>query len=126
MTLETPIEKARRCWGEKLPDWVAGLAQQCMARSQNQVAKQMGYSASLVSAVIAARYPGDLSRVEDIYRGVFEAKTVDCPVLGTLSTERCRHWRARSGRLIPTNSLNVSMFRACRACPLNATGGQDD
>lgn len=116
---ETPLEKARRCWGDPCPDWVEGLARACMRSSQNQVAKRMGYSGSLVSSVLAARYPGNLARVEEVYRGVYEAGTVECPALGEVALDLCHRWRRKSRRLNPANAQNVLMFRACRRCPLN-------
>jgi len=119
MSLETPLERARRCWGETTPDWVAGLARECMASSQNKVAKRLRYSGSLVSAVLSNTYAGDLARVEEVYRGVFEAGTVDCPQLGETALNICHHWRKKSRRLNPANAQNVMMFRACRRCPRN-------
>jgi len=90
---ETPLEKARRCWGADVPDWIEGMARACMASSQNKVAKRMGYSGSLVSSVLANRYAGDMTRVEEVYRGAFERAVVDCPALGDLAMDRCRFWR---------------------------------
>lgn len=119
MSVETPLEKARRCWGDDIPDWVEGLAKVCTESSQNKVAKAMGYSPSLVSAVLAGTYPGDLERVEAMYRGAFEKAVVQCPALGELPTNTCRTWRSKSRKLNPANSQNVMMFRACRICPHN-------
>lgn len=119
---ETALEKARRCWGEDIPDWIEGLARACMASSQNKVAARMRYSGSLVSSVLSARYSGDLARVEEVYRGVFEAGTVNCPALGEIGLNICHGWRKKSRRLNPANAQNVMMFRACRRCPLNREG----
>lgn len=124
MSVETPLEKAQRCWASEknrdAPDWVLGLARACMSTSQNKVAKAMGCSASLISTVISARYPGDMERVEAMYRGAYERAVVDCPALGELATNVCRKWRSKSRKLNPANSQNVMMYRACRSCPLNA------
>ncbi|MFD1342911.1 hypothetical protein [Litorisediminicola beolgyonensis] len=123
MTVETgiqgPVERARHAWGAALPAWVEGLARACAETSQNRVAKRLGVSASLISQVIKRTYPADLARIEDIYRGVYEAATVDCPALGTIGMDRCRLWRSRAGRLNTANTLNVTMFRACNSCPLH-------
>lgn len=119
MNPETPLEKARRCWNGTQPDWVEGLAKACMQTSQNQVAKQMGYSGSLVSSVLANKYLGDMQRVEEVYRGVFEARTVNCPALGEIGHDTCHKWRRKSVRLNPANAQNVMMFRACQSCPVN-------
>lgn len=122
--VETPVGKAQRCWGEEMPDWIAGLARACKDTSQNKVAKRMGYSGSLISAVLANRYIGDMQRVEEVYRGVFESGTVTCPALGELELDRCHAWRKKSKRLNPANAQNVMMFRACRQCPQNREDGE--
>lgn len=119
MMVETPLTKARRAWGEDLPDWVEGLAHACMQSSQNQVAKRMQYSSSLISNVLGNKYPGDMARVEAIYRGVFEAQTVDCPALGQIGSDTCHGWRRKSARFNPANAQNVTMYRACSRCSLN-------
>lgn len=124
MSIETPVEKARRCWGPEMPDWIEGMARACMESSQNKVAKAIGYSSALVSNVLANRYPGDMERVEQVYRGVFEKATVDCPALGELGMDVCRGWRRKSRKLNPANSQNVMMFRACRGCALNREADQ--
>ncbi|TDE41248.1 hypothetical protein E1B25_01705 [Antarcticimicrobium sediminis] len=121
--METALDRARRCWGAEIPDWIEGLAQACMSSSQNRVAQRMGYSGSLISSVLRNQYPGDMTRVEQVYRGAFERAVVDCPALGELAMDRCRFWRSKSRKLHPANSQNVMMFRACRSCPLN--NGED-
>jgi len=120
--MSDPVEKARASWaaqGKDLPAWVLGLAQQCKASSQSKVAKQLGVSAAMVSNIIAAKYPGDMKRAEDLYRGTYERETIRCPALGDLTLDRCRHWRAKSKRLVNANARNVTMYRACNSCPVN-------
>lgn len=119
MSIETPLEKARRLWGKNIPDWVEGLAKACMASSQNKVAKAMGYSGSLISTVLANKYPGDLERVEAVYRGIYERAVVECPEQGEMTLNVCRDWRSKLSKFNPANSQNVMMFRACRICPHN-------
>ncbi|TMV09848.1 helix-turn-helix transcriptional regulator [Ruegeria sediminis] len=123
-----PVEKARACWGDKLPDWVEGLAAACAESSQNKVAARLGVSAAMISNVIAARYPGDLARLEDLYRGAYEAKVVDCPAMGQMPLDVCHDWRGKAKKLQPANALNVAMFRACNRCALNKgpIGGDGD
>lgn len=126
MSQVTPIERARAAYGGDIPDWVEGLARACAETSQNRVAKRMGVSAALISNVIAGKYPGDMARVEDLYRGAFEAQTVDCPAMGMMPLDECRHWRAKSRKLSNANTRNVTMFRACNRCPINKGGGDGD
>lgn len=111
------VEKARVAWGKECPDWVLLLARACDETSQNKVAVRMNRSASLVSAVLAGKYKGDMEAVEDVVRGVFAARTVECPRLGTIPANECRDWQARSGRFLPVNALRRDMYIACNRCP---------
>ncbi|WP_323763302.1 hypothetical protein [Marinovum sp.] len=119
-----PLAKARAAWGADMPDWVALLASACAGASQNQVAKRLGVSATLVSNVLGAKYTGDMTRVEDIVRGAYARLVTDCPALGELPTDICRKWRRKARKLNSANSLNVTMFRACNRCPIHK--GADD
>lgn len=112
-----PIEVAAAAWGENIPDWVAELARQCAATSQNKVAKRLNRSASMVSALLHNKYPGDMVAVEEVVRGVFMDATVECPALGTLSSADCRDWMIKARRFSNENSERVRLFKACRGCP---------
>ncbi|NEX47631.1 hypothetical protein [Pseudotabrizicola algicola] len=112
-----PLDTARAAWGDGLPDWVEGLAIECGKASQAKVAKALGRSASLVSAVLANKYGGDLVAVEERYRGVYGRAVVACPALGNMPTNECQDWRAKAKRFQTGNPLRSRMFRACQRCP---------
>lgn len=114
-----PVEIAREAWGASMPDWVARLAAECAASSQTRVAARMERSATMVSQVLRAKYPGDLAAVEDVVRGVFMGATVTCPQLGTIPANACQDWRRKSQKFSSVNSLRVDMYRACARCPRN-------
>jgi len=118
-----PLAVAEEAWGESLPDWVRAMAAECDATSQNKVATRMNRSASLVSSVIRNKYPGDMEAVEEVFRGAFMKKTLDCPALGTLPANECRDWRVKARTFVNVNSQRVMMFRACNRCPRNGKGG---
>lgn len=122
--MSTPSEIARECWGVAMPEWVGQLAAECEASSQNKVAARIGRSAALVSQVLRAKYPGDLEAVEELFNGVFNAATVECPALGTLPANECRTWREKSRAFVNVNSLRVRMYRACSMCPRNRKEAQ--
>lgn len=115
--MNTAIEIARAHWGEEMPQWIADLARECEASSQNKVALRLGRSAALISQVLRAKYPGDLEAVEELFNGAFNDATVECPALGVLPANECRHWREKSRRFVNVNSLRVRMYRACSSCP---------
>lgn len=110
------IDQVRDVWGEDVPDWIEELARQVDATSQNQVAKQMKRSASLVSTVLSRTYGGSYAATEAVVRGVYMAGTVECPHLGTIPSSDCRDWQRAPFR--NHNSHRVAMYRACARCPL--------
>lgn len=112
-----PEETARAAWGDDAPEWVLILARECAETSQNQVAKEMQRSASLISAVLRNKYPGDLTAVEQLVKGRFMNAAVGCPALGSIPTHECLDWRGKARTFVNVNAMRVKMFRACRACP---------
>lgn len=98
-------------------DWMALLREHAAAKSISAVARELGYSPSVVSQTLSGTYPG---RIENVARRVVEVyggQTVDCPVLGDLELARCAEHRVRP--FAATNPLRVALFRACQSCPFN-------
>jgi hypothetical protein len=112
-------------WGEPLPDWIEALTQACDRRSQNAVAKQIGYSGALVSQVINNRYGGGLTAVEQAVRGAFMSATVNCPIVGDLPADICNtHQRASWA---PHNPTRIAFYKGCRdGCPHSRIEGGKD
>lgn len=122
-------DRARDLWcqrGKPLPEWVQGLAQECDRTSQSKVAKALGVSSAMISNIIGSQYQGDMKRAEDLYRGTFKSETLRCPALGDLKLDQCRMWRERSKKLISANARNVTMYRACNACPVNTSSEAEE
>jgi hypothetical protein len=110
------VTKARLAWGDDLPDWVLEVAEMADRQSLNACAKTVGYSAAALSQVIARRYPGTLSNIEDKVRGALMGVKVDCPVLGSIGRHVCLDWQAKPQAV--TNSTRSKLYRACRdRCP---------
>ena len=120
MIIAGPLAIARQSWGADLPDWVASLAAECEATSQNAVAKRIGRSAGLISSVLRKKYKGDMIVTEDIVRGALMSATIACPVRGDMPTHVCRSWREKSKRFAGNNAERVTMYRACHRCPRNS------
>lgn len=115
---------ARDFWKDALPEWVEALAQACEATSQNKVARELGYSAPVVSNVLRNRYSGDLDRVEDMVRGKLMDAMRDCPVAGPIRTSACAKWRGKASRPAPTgSSMERRMHRGCQSCPHFSNAG---
>lgn len=110
----TALERARAAWGDDMPDWILVLATACDATSQAEVAARLGRSKTLVSLTVNGRYTRDLRAVEQTVRGVLMAATVNCPVVGELSTDQClQHQQARGAS---HNPQRVMFNRACPHC----------
>lgn len=113
----TAVDTARAAWGGALPDWVEVLARACAERSQAAVARDLGRSGAVVSAVLNNRYGAETTRIEERVRGLFMAGQVACPALGELSTIACQDWREKARVFEFGNPLRRQMFRACHCCP---------
>lgn len=109
-------------WGADAPEWVNVLAGECEASSQSAVARRLEVSLTMVNQTLRRKYPGDLSRIEDLVRGVYMAAEVACPAMGTISANICRVWRDRSRTFVSVNRERVLMYRACNKCPRNQKG----
>ena len=112
----TMQDKATAAWGDAMPDWIGELADTAGRLGLNACAKKLGYSPSVVSQAIAAKYAGDLTKVETKVRGALMGETVDCPVLGAIGRDRCLDWQGKPRAV--TNALRSQVYRACRSgCP---------
>jgi hypothetical protein len=112
------VEKARACWGADVPAEILALAQECDRTSQNRTAARLGYSASLISGMIANTYPGDRAGVFDKVRGALMGETVVCPVLGEIGRDQCL--REQAMPFSTASALRPRLYRACRATGANA------
>ncbi len=123
------LVNAKEAWGEAVPDWVFMLATACDRTSQNAVAKQLGYSGSVISAVLKHSYIGGYDNVEKTVRGALMAETLDCPVLGDLPQHICLRHQKHAMNGNPTSSMRVQLSRMCRGGCIhsrlpNKNGGQ--
>jgi hypothetical protein len=110
------VAKARAAWGDALPDWVQVLAEEVNRTSGVAVADKLKLSGSLVSTVIAHKYPGDMDRVEQQVRGALMGFVVACPVLGEIGRDICLAEQKKP--FSATSSVRSRLFRACRSgCP---------
>ncbi|MBO0346015.1 transcriptional regulator [Roseibium sp. CAU 1637] len=109
-------EKAAAAWNGQLPEWVSELANLADRDGLNACARRLGYSAAVISQTISAKYPGDLSKVEDKVRGALMGAVVDCPILGEIGRDTCLSWQKKPRAV--TNAMRTKLHRACRSgCP---------
>ncbi|MBL4870064.1 MAG: hypothetical protein JKX72_03820 [Robiginitomaculum sp.] len=115
MTLarKTMIEKLHTAWPAP-SDWMVALAKAVDQRGPTKkIAAILGCSPSLISAAINGSYNGDLKHIEKSVRQSLMRSSVDCPVLGEITGEKCSaHQRTKT--VAATNPQTVRLFRACR------------
>lgn len=120
----TLVEKASAAWGEA-PDWIVELAQIADQVGQKKAAEMIGYTAGLVSAVLNAKYAGDMVGVEERVRGALMGLKVECPVLGDIGRDRCLQEQKQPFRA--TSAFRAQIYHACRGgCPNARTKGGSD
>ena len=111
------VDRAAKNWGALLPDWVRMLASACDTANQKKVATRLGISGTMVNQVIGGVYQGNLANLETRVRGEMMAATLDCPVLGAISTRDCLDHHTR--KFATTNPLRRMLANACQNCPHN-------
>jgi hypothetical protein len=120
------VASARAAWGDALPIWVTVLADMATRSSLTKTARRIGYSAALVSNVIANKYPAGTDRIEAKVRGALMNETVICPILGEIGRDHCLDEQGMTNRA--TSSIRSKLYRACRSgCPhsrIKAEGGR--
>lgn len=99
---------------QPLPEWVEKLAERCDATSQNAVAKELGYSAAVISATLKNKYNGDLSRIEQRVKGAFMRADVVCPIMGTITGGQCTRYQHRA--VSGASSIFSRLKATCSTC----------
>lgn len=123
MSVERTVQRTTPAWGDEPPEWIAALFDFASKHGYRAAGDQIGYSPSVVSLVLAGRYPGRLDRVENAARKVLIDGIRACPVLGQIAAGTCR--RYRSSEPPTTSPLALATWRACRnGCP-HFKGGRD-
>ncbi|MFT4275563.1 MAG: transcriptional regulator [Rhodopseudomonas sp.] len=118
-----PLDVARESWGDEMPAWVEALAREASQTTSAAAADRIGYSGPVVSSVLANKYKGRLANVEARVRGALMGETVDCPVLGDISRDRCIDEQKLG--FSTSSSVRARIYRACRAgCPHSRIGGK--
>ena len=86
----------------------------CKEQGQATVARAIGYTPSTISQMLSGTYPADDSAVMEKFREVYGGITVDCPVLSTISLDKCGFHRRRE--FAASNPVRVALFRTCPTC----------
>lgn len=110
------VEKATEGWGPDTPDWIIELARLADRYGLRGAGDRIGYSGTVLSNAINAKYGGDLGRVEKAVRGALMGAVVECPVLGEIGRHTCIATQRKP--LSSANPKSVRLYFACRnGCP---------
>lgn len=103
-----------------MKDWLAVLESECKRRSQRAIADELGVSPAMINTALKGTYAGNISRLKRLVEGRYMRKTVICPVLGEISTDKCLWHQERE--FAATNPQRVLLYRGCRSGCENAKG----
>lgn len=78
------------------------------------MARRLGYSGSVVSAVLTNSYRGKVHAVEKAVRGALMAEELDCPVIGALRKDLCLDHQKKAVHFRPTSRWRVTLYQHCR------------
>lgn len=114
---KTPVAKP-------LPaDALAALIELKVHHKQSDIARRIGVSEGTISNALKGRYIGNVEALAERIRGELLNQTVDCPILGQITTRICQDERKKPFHT--ANPMRVQLWRACKACPHNpATKGE--
>lgn len=86
--------------------------------TQADIARLLKVSDATISSALSGKYIGNVDKLAERIRGELLNVTVQCPILGSISTRICQDERAKPFSAA-TNPMRVSLWRACKACPHN-------
>lgn len=100
-------------------NWVDVLRAACAGGQMKSVAKRIGYSTGVLSAVINGKYNGNLESVQRAVEGALMQSEVDCPIVGLIPQQRCVEHQRRPQREALINPAFVQLYQHCRSgqCP---------
>ena len=94
-------------------NWLEELTARCQHTSQKKVADKLHLSAALINQVLKGKYPGDLARIQQLVEGKFMQYSVNCPVLGEITKNKCLFHQERP--FAATNPQRIMLHKACRS-----------
>ncbi|MBI4928160.1 MAG: helix-turn-helix transcriptional regulator [Anaerolineae bacterium] len=90
------------------------LRQAVASQGQAAVARAIGYSDSAVSQALSGKYRGSLENLLCRVNEVYGSDTVQCPVMGPITIQRCAAERRKP--FAASSPQRVKLFNACRHC----------
>ncbi|TAM37827.1 MAG: XRE family transcriptional regulator [Burkholderiaceae bacterium] len=98
-------------------DAMAALVHFKATHTQAEIARRIGVSDGTISNALKGRYIGNVDRLAERIRGELLKKTVDCPILGQITSRICQDEREKPFHT--ANPVRVQLWRACKTCPNN-------
>lgn len=102
---------------EAIKDRMALLRNAVNEHGQAAVARALKYSASAVNQALHGKYRGSLDNLLQRVTEVYGSGTVKCPVMGSISIQRCAAERRKP--FAASSPQRVRLYMACRHCDVH-------
>jgi len=102
-------------WADE--EWVQVLRDAVDETSKQAVADALECSRAMVHQLMTGRYSSPVEKWRTKVMAELARDRVQCPVLGPISTEKCRETRDRD--FAATSPMRVELHRTCPSCPNN-------
>jgi len=99
---------------DAITDHMALLKEAVNEHGQAAVARALKYSASAVNQALHGKYRGSLDNLLQRVAEVYGSGMVRCPVMGSISIQRCAAERKKP--FAASSPQRVRLFMACRSC----------
>ncbi len=83
-------------------------------KSASAIARELGYSPTVISLVLGGKYAGDTTKVLEKVAEVYSTEEVICPVMGAIKLSRCRAEQRKESS--PTSPQRMQLATTCPTC----------
>jgi len=111
----------RQSWADAR--WVATLRHAVANRGRDEVCETLDCSPALLRQLLKGTYGSPIEKWRARVQAEFERESVECPVLGRISADRCR--RERSKGFSASNPIRVELSQTCPTCEHNPDAPQN-
>ena len=101
--------------------WIDLLKNEVAAKGLKQVAKELGVSKSTVSLVTQGKYRANTMKVQERIAAIYGNNgNVNCPVLETISPNRCAETWEKAKRIgsMVSNPDTLRLYKTCVKCAI--------
>lgn len=101
--------------------WIDILKNEVETKGLKQVAKELGISKTTVSLVAQGKYQASTKKVQEKIAAIYGNNgEINCPVLGTISPDKCAETREKAKRIgnMVSNPDTLRLYKTCIKCAI--------